>query len=197
MSSLLQPSHSLARLHLEETRNFYSMLLDWRIQNKSYSEMINLFVNYWRKLYQRDNEVTVYVGRWGDCALQDKRYLNYTKFKNKDRTKIVNLAIVRVKEEQDFVDNTLMKFVEVLHDLNMVDEKFYNEVKYGTDIPEAICLIKNGLSLNSALLLINKYQHFLDIDCCANTVKYLDGLVFEMEKNAENQIQIKEITTCI
>ena len=39
-------------------------------------------------------------------------------------------------------------FIEVFNDIKIIDESFYKKVKYGTDDPEAICMIKNGLSTN-------------------------------------------------
>lgn len=57
---------SLKRLENKEARNFYSMMFEWRVKNKSYAEMISLFVGYWHQLYKKDRNVMVYVGKWGD-----------------------------------------------------------------------------------------------------------------------------------
>ena len=107
------------------------------------------------------------------------------------------MAIVRIKEEQDFIDNTLVKYVEVLHDLDLIEEGFYAQIKYGTDNERTICLIKNGLSLSSAVLLIKKYGDHLQIDIQASTVVYGENLVAEMIKAKENQIQIYEVQSCM
>lgn len=55
----------LKRLENKEARNFYAMMLSWRMENKSYAEMIGLFVGYWRQLYQRDKDTVIYVGEMG------------------------------------------------------------------------------------------------------------------------------------
>ena len=47
-------SESLKRLENKEARNFYSMMFEWRVKNKSYAEMISLFVGYWHQLYKKD-----------------------------------------------------------------------------------------------------------------------------------------------
>ena len=60
---------SLKRLTRKEARNFYAMLFNWRASNKSYAEMINLFVGYWRHLLIRDKNAIIFVGRWGDVKL--------------------------------------------------------------------------------------------------------------------------------
>jgi len=92
---------NLKRLENQEAQSFYSMLLDWRAQNKSYSETISLFIRYWGNLYQRNQDSIIYVGKWGDIKRYGSNFAHYTKLKDKDRTKLVNLAIVRIKEEQD------------------------------------------------------------------------------------------------
>lgn len=47
---------SLKRLENKEARNFYSMMFEWRVKNKSYAEMISLFVGYWHQLYKKRQE---------------------------------------------------------------------------------------------------------------------------------------------
>ena len=190
-------AESLKRLENKEARNFYSMMFEWRVKNKSYAEMISLFVGYWYQLYKKDRNVMVYVGKWGDVKRPGSNVARYTKFVGKNRTQVVNLAIVRIKEEQDFIDNTLIKYVEVLHDLDLIEDRFYAQIKYGTDDERTICLIKNGLSLSSAMLLMKKYGEYLQIDIPASTVVYGENLVPEMIKAKENQIHIYEIQSCM
>ena len=190
-------TESLKRLENREARNFYSMMFEWRVKNKSYAEMISLFLGYWHQLYKKDRNVMVYVGKWGDVKRPGSNTARYTKFVGKNRTQVVNLAIVRIKEEQDFIDNTLIKYVEVLHDLDLIEDRFYAQIKYGTDDERTICLIKNGLSLSSAMLLIKKYGDHLQIDIPASTVVYGENLVAEMIKAEENQIQIYEVQSCM
>lgn len=186
-------SDNLRRLANNEARKFYSMMFAWRVGNKSYSEMISLFVGYWHHLYKRDHYVLVYVGKWGDIKPPGSVAAHYTRFVGKNRTQIVNLAIVRIKEEQDFIDNNLIKYVEVLYDLGLIEDKFYAQIKYGTDDDAAICLIKNGLSLSAATLLLKKYHRYLSIDTLAGTVAYSDNLIKEMINAQENHILICEI----
>lgn len=188
---------SLKRLENKEARNFYSMMFEWRVKNKSYAEMISLFVGYWHQLYKKDRNVMVYVGKWGDIKRPGSNVARYTKFVGKNRTQVVNLAIVRIKEEQDFIDNTLIKYVEVLHDLDLIEDRFYAQIKYGTDDEDAICLIKNGLSLSSSMLLIKKYNSHLQISIASSTVAFDSTLISEMEKKNENQILIYEVQNCM
>ena len=91
----------------------------------------------------------------------------------------------------------MIKYVEVLYDLGLIEDNFYAQIKYGTDNDTAICLIKNGLSLSSASLLLKKYRSYLNIDTVAGTVAYADNLVDEMKNAQENHILICEIQSCI
>lgn len=190
-------TEGLKRLENKEARDFYAMMFEWRVKNKSYAEMISLFVGYWHQLYKKDKNVMVYVGKWGDFKRPGSNVARYTKFIGKSRTQVVNLAIVRIKEEQDFIDNTLIKYVEALHDLELIEDKFYAQIKYGTDDEQIICLIKNGLSLSAATLLIKKYGDYLQIDIPESTVVYSDNLISEMIESGENKIQIYEVQSCM
>lgn len=190
-------NEGIHRLNNIEAQKFYSMFFDWRITNKSYSEMINLFVNYWRERYRLDNNCLVYVGKWGDKSLNDSHVNHYTLLKDKNRSQVVNLAIVRIKEEQDFVDNVLIKFVEVLKDADLLEGKFYSALKYGTENEEVICLIKNGMSLASAQLLLNRYKSYVDINTSESTVRFNHQVLDAMHENGENEIQIFEVSLCL
>lgn len=159
--------------------------------------MISLFVAYWKQLLEENEDAIVYVGKWGDTKRKGDIIPNYIKINGKTNVELVNLAIVRIKEEQYFIDNNLIKFVEVLHDFDLIDNGFYSQIKYGTNDERVICLIKNGVSLSSAMLLIKKYGDHLKVDVSASTVEYDENLISAMEKAKENQIRIHEILSCM
>lgn len=190
-------SESLKRLEHPEARKFYAMMFGWRAENKSYSEMIGLFVGYWWRLFQTNRDCIIYVGKWGDICRLGSTVPHYTRLRDKNRTQVVNLAIVRIKEEQDFIDNVLIKYVEVLHDLGFLEDTFYSKIKYGTDDERTICLLKNGLSLSSATLLLRKYLAHLTIDIRESTVLFDSTLIAEMKANQENDILICEVQSCM
>lgn len=190
-------SESLKRLEHSEARKFYAMMFGWRAENKSYSEMIGLFVGYWWRLFQTNRDCIIYVGKWGDINRLGSTAPHYTRLRDKNRTQVVNLAIVRIKEEQDFIDNVLIKYVEVLHDLGFLEDTFYSKIKYGTDDERTICLLKNGLSLSSATLLLRKYLAHLTIDIRESTVLFDSTLIADMKANQENDILICEVQSCM
>ena len=99
---------------------------------------------------------------------------------------------MRIKEEQDFIDNTLMKYVEVLNDLQMIDSTLYLELKYGTSNPEEIVLIRNGISLSLAKLLLEKYSDIVSVDILNDKISFSSDLIGRMSDHGENQILIYE-----
>ena len=189
-------NHGIKRLRNEEARKFYAMILNWRINNKSYSEMIASFVGYWNQPAVKNGE-PVFVGKWGDITYGEGKAPHYTRMKDKSYSEMVNLAIVRIKEEQDFVDNFLMKYIEVLNDLEILEEDFYLKIKYGTINENIIYLIKNGLSLSAATLLYKKYREYLNIDIQHNMIHFNESLIDAMNQNRENRVLIYEIENCI
>lgn len=197
LSATAADADKLSRLEKDEAQKFYSMLLRWRADNKSYSEMIMLFVGYWRTLFQSNPNAIIFVGRWGDLDAFGSHNTPYTALAGKTRSQVINLAIVRIKEEQDFIDNNIIRFVETLNDLDMLDEQFYKKIKYGTDDDDIICMLKNGLSLSLAKLLKDNYSQYIDIDISCSTVAFSGDLIAAMAANKENNILMYEVENCM
>ena len=137
------------RLQNKEARDFYSMILEWRTTGSSYKQMIRKFLGHWR------SRSIVYAGsRWGEITFDDqKRRQLYVDLTTKTEKEKINLAIHRIKEEQDYVDNNLIKYFEIFNDLGLINQDFYDRIKYGTSDKKMICLLKNGFSLDLAKAL--------------------------------------------
>ena len=156
-------NENLLRLRNSSARGFYSMFFDWRINQVNYQRMIGSFVRYWKAILKNEDDALVYAGRWGNVA-RSGHIANYIDLKALSEYEMINLAIVRIKEEQDFVDNNLVKFVEVVNDLNLLDHDIYNKVKYGTTDKLQIGLIRSGLSHIAANVLASKYIKYVTLD---------------------------------
>jgi len=154
---------NLLRLKNDAACAFYSMFFDWRINQVNYGRMIANFIAYWKKILQSGGDSAVYVGRWGTISREGEFIENYVDLKTQTDYELINLAIVRIKEEQDFLDNSLVKFLEVLNELNLVESDLYNKIKYGTTDETQMALIRAGLSHIAASVLTNKYKKFLTI----------------------------------
>lgn len=185
---------NIKRFEHKETRNFYKMFLDWRITNTSLSYMISSFMRYWKSiLLDNTKENDIYVGnRWGDKKREGYLEL-WTDISEKTESQLINLAIVRIKEEQDFLDNTVIKYIEVLHDMQLVEEELYLKIKYGTSDERIIVCLKNGISLSLAKLLVQKYLLFMIIDLKNDILQFREGVIEELEKKKENKILIQEL----
>ena len=183
---------NLERFKDEATRKYYSMFLSWRISAFPYNILVGKITGYWKDLISKNEDTLIYVGRWGDQTRNGGFRELWTDIKQKSDNQLINLSIVKIKEEQDFVENTLMKFVEVLNDLELISESFYLILKYGTDKEEEIILIRNGVSLALTKLLLSKYKKYLKFDKKENIIYWEKDLIDEMKKKHENQILIYE-----
>lgn len=188
---------NIMRLKDEKTRAFYKMFLKLKYEKIPFKLMISKFVAYWQ--YLRDSErmsPLVFVGKWGDEKRGGHKEL-WTDISKKSISELINLAIVRIKEEMDFVDNTFMKYVEVLNELELLDENLYMQLKYNTTNTKEMAFIINGYSLELAELIMGSYNNFLEIDEYNYTISIRRGIVDEMQTNNENAVLINEARNLI
>lgn len=188
---------NLLRFTNTAAANYYRMFLSWKLQSYPYKQMVSHTLGYWKSLIIDQKDTVVFVGRWGDISRGLSPAKLWTDVSTKNHAQLVNLAIVRIKEEQDFIDNTLMKFVEVLNDLQMIEPTLYLELKYGTSKLEEIVLIRNGISLSLAKLLMEKYSTLVSINIQSDKILFSPELIGHMKNQAENHILIHEALTNI
>lgn len=198
---LNENTDNLKRLEETPTQKFYAMFLEWRASGKSYCEMINQFIWYWDKKPKiNDKDYLIYVGEtWGELPspYYDKiGKLLYIDLRNKTEIQKINIAIIRIKEEQDFIDYRLIPYIEILNDLKLIEKTFYERIKYGTDDQRMIQMLKEGFSIELAKAIkdgnYNDYISFFD-----NAVNVTNGIIEEMKKNNENEILMFEIQSYI
>ena len=178
----------LRRLQEENAQTFYAMLIDWKIKGASYAEMIRNFLRYWEGMGSDE----VYVGKWGEIAREGSFRQSWVVIREKTHAEQVNLAIVRIKEEQDFVDNHLLKYVELLQDLGKLEEELYLKIKYGTTNQDKIRLMNFGVNSILAGKLIDNYSEFVDVQQDAGIVNLRLELIERMRQDGENEILVFE-----
>lgn len=190
----LQRSDDLVRLlEHDEARDFYTMFLDWRSRSEPFRRMVSHFVGYWSGL---DSEY-VYVGpRWGEVRYNGPREL-WVQVRTKTEAQLVNLAVVKIKEEQDFVDFRLLKYVEILFRLDLLDKSLYFRIKYGTDDEYLICLLRNGFSPELARLVKEHYRRLVSVDTRSNRVQVQPELPRRMVRDNQNDILAYEARTLV
>lgn len=173
-------------------RRFYTLFLSWRANNEPYKRMIGHFLSYWAQL---DGEL-VYVGTaWGEETYGGGFKRLYVDMYTKTRAQRINLAVAKVKEEQDFVDFNLIKYVEILASFGLVEGGLYNRLKYGTDDPYLICLLKNGCSPELSRLIRDDYGAHVQVNVVENTLHVEVSLAEAMVANGENDILVYEAET--
>ncbi|GAA4146278.1 hypothetical protein GCM10022216_31000 [Sphingobacterium kyonggiense] len=185
---------NIKRLQNAPARSFYSMILKWRSSSASYKEMIGSFLKYWSTL--TGDNLFVFIGeKWGE----EKRNITdfkelYVDLRKKNHSQRVNLAILKIKEEQDFVEFNLLKYIEIISELNLIEPEFYDRIKYGTSDKQLITLLKNGFSLElSKCITQNVYTRFVQINTESEEIIIKSEIIKEMEINSENIILIFEI----
>jgi hypothetical protein len=190
---LYEKSENIIRLkENEEARSFYSMFVNWRSQGAPYPLMITRFLSYWRKR-ESEGEALIYIGpKWGEETRGGGHQKLYVNILEKNEVQRINLAIAKIKEEQEFIDFNILKYMEILTELDLVDEGFYDQVKYGTSNKEIICMLKNGFSMELAKLLTTGYVQNLELNLEQDTVRYDSGLIDLMRQNEENDILVFE-----
>ena len=119
-------NRNIFRLQKKEAQAFYSMFLDWIMRSAPFNELIGRFLAYWGRLIRNKREALVFVGKWGDVTRGGHRPL-WIDLRQKSQTERVNLAIIKIKEEQDFVENIIVKFIEILNDSNLIEEDIYKK----------------------------------------------------------------------
>ncbi|WP_323587517.1 DEAD/DEAH box helicase family protein [Aliarcobacter butzleri] len=184
-------TENFKRLENDKAKSFYSMFLEWRTSGTSYNEMINKFIWYWDNVKE---DPYIYVGsRWGEIISPYKGgfrelYIDLSKKTPSDK---INIAILRIKEEQDFIDFNLMPYVEILNDLNLIESSFYDKIKYGTSDTKMIKLLKEGFSIELAKVIkTGLYDHYVNFE---NDLIVNSNIIQAMEENDENEILKFEI----
>ena len=183
--------NNLKRLREHEAQSFYKMLINWRIMGFTMKVMTDEMVGYWNTLREEQSRI-VYVGKWGDKTRGGHREY-WTDITEKNEYEKVNLAIVRLKEEYDFIDNEIVKYIEILYSLELIEESLYLKIKYGTDDKAKIALLNCGISSILSKLLQEKYSDVFEVDIDNSTVIFSENLVSKMLNNNENGILISEV----
>jgi hypothetical protein len=191
---LSEKSDNIVRIKNEDAaRKFYIMFIGWRIQGAPYPYMISRFLKYWERRIA-EGATEIYIGsKWGDIIRGGHQKL-WVNMNEKSETQKINLAIAKIKEEQEFIDFNILKYLEILRDLEFVDNSFYDQVKYGTSNVEIICLLKNGFSMELSKLLISTYKAYIELDVEQESVSYNQELINVMRHDNINDILIFEAT---
>lgn len=176
------------RLKNIDALKFYTMFLEWQSSGKSYPEIVNSFVNYWKNTKKKQIFIDTTFGevKRNNEYKSQKAYINIHEKTDKEK---INLAILKTKLELDYVDYYLLKYIEILNDLNLLTPTLYKKIKYGTEDDRIICLLQEGLSLDLSLILTKpEYSDIVCINTDTSEISITEALIPKMKENKVNDI---------
>lgn len=157
---------TLKRLKSVESRNFYERYIS-RMHKYSLKENIDDFFKFFKSTSNKE----FYIGSsYGDFAkststYKDSHFKVYVNLSTKSDKELINLAIVKLQMEENFVKYTLTKLVELMYEYTLISEQEYNLYMYGTEVRKNIELINFGLSPSLISKLDNDGQlEYISID---------------------------------
>ena len=122
---------------------------------KSLKEKVSLFAKY-LQLARRQPVSIMYIGNgFGEAdkrGNKDTQNKNYVDLKEKTNEELVNLAVIKIKLEEDFISFKLNKFFQLMLDYNIISLECYNNLIYGTNDDFKLMLAKQGMPIS----IINK-----------------------------------------
>ncbi|SER30121.1 DEAD/DEAH box helicase [Pedobacter rhizosphaerae] len=139
------------RISYPETRNHYENYITIS-QRKSLRENIIELVKYFQSRVEKNNVMFYFGESYGEKAYVSDEYNGekevYVDLSEKSFSELVNLAIVKLKLEDDFVAYKLNKFIVMMYDFNLISADDYHEYVYGTTDEKKISLSKIGLNVS-------------------------------------------------
>jgi superfamily II DNA or RNA helicase len=162
------------RLENAAARRFYKNYVKV-VQKRSMKQNIIFLYEYYKKEIDRGNIIHYFGTAYGEelspHAEVNNHRLDYLDLSGKSRTEIINLCIVKLKMEDDFVSFKINKVIVMLHDFNLLSDDEFHELVYGTTNQAKIELTKLGMSIS----LINRLEDddlldLLELDLYGNLV---------------------------
>lgn len=145
----------IKRLENQKAVNFYQYYIE-NFRNHSLQQNIRYEVAYF-KSKKESNDPYMYMGKsYGEVIRPGDQFgaKVYVDLRTKTNEEMVNLAIVKLKMEEDFLSYKFNRFVEVLYEYEVISEEEYNFTTYGTFEVFEIKLVKQGIPIH----LISKLQ---------------------------------------
>lgn len=150
--------YEIRRLKYKETKDFYKKFIQF--QKLQLKDRIKNEYDYFKSIQYNSEKNDFYMGiSYGEIAkvtedYPDSRYKVYVNLEKKSEKELINLAIVKIKLEDDFIRYKVNSFIQAMLKLEFITEDEYNEFIYGTNDESKLNLMKKGLTYN----LINKLE---------------------------------------
>ncbi len=151
--------HEIARLRNQYAIDYYEYYLSV-MRRRSLQQNIRYELEYF-KTRKTSKDPYVFMGpSYGEVYRPDDedRKILYIDLRRKNETEMLNLAIIKLKIEDDFLSYKFNKFVELLHEYNLITSAEYNFATYGTEDEFEIKLVKQGLPIHLVSKLTRDQQ---------------------------------------
>lgn len=151
--------YEIKRLKYIETKDFYKNFI--KMQKFQLKDRIKNQYGYFKSIQYNNEKNEFYIGKsYGEIAKITDDYKNnfnkvYIKLDTKTDKELLNLAIVKLKIEDDFINYKINGFLQAMLKMEFISQEEYNEIVYGTNDKKKLNLIKKGLTYN----LINKFEN--------------------------------------
>jgi hypothetical protein len=140
--------YEIKRLENNEARNYYeNFILVGR--KKSLKENITSQLEFFKKKANSDEPKMFFGGAYGEEDYNPNGHNKvFVNLRGKTDKKLVNLAVVKLKMEEDFISFKLNKLIVMLYDYSLIDIDDYNLYIYGTTDVNKIAMTKYGLNIS-------------------------------------------------
>ncbi len=143
--------HEFSRIQFPAAQKYYESYITVA-QKRALNQNINWLFEYFKKRIREDMPNTYFGSTYGEVSIDNGKgkysLPTYVDLTTKNDTELINLAIVKLKIEDDFVSFKLSKFIAFLYDYKLISLDDYNLYTYGTTNQKTIALTKIGLSVN-------------------------------------------------
>lgn len=172
----------ISRLINEKARNYYENFILNSQKNSLKQNIVSQF-QYFKDKAQSDDKLLYFGGAYGEVSYETGTYTQnanniYVDLSTKSDAELINLAVVKLKMEEDFVSFKLNRFIVMMYDYNVISLDEYNLYIYGTTDEHKISLTKYGLNIS----LISRLERD----------SQLSNLSFDTFNNLQGNSQFKE-----
>lgn len=157
--------YEIKRLAHKSTRDYYEYFIEISLK-QSLNDYIKSTYDYFKTRVNlsdsKDRKFYFWESYW-DVVYDSESYPNsvhkvYVDVKWKSDKELINLAVVKIKLEENFISFKLNKFIVFLYDYKLISEEEYNTYVYWTNNKEIINLINGWLNSNLVKRLQNDRQ---------------------------------------
>ena len=139
----------IERLKNADARKYYDFYLNV-MRSRSLQQNIIYESSYFEQRKDSSDPYIFMGASYGECSrLEDEPYKKwYVNLRVKTKEDLINLSIIKLKIEDDFLSFKFNKFVELLYEYQLITDDDYNLATYGTVDEQEIKLIKQGLPIH-------------------------------------------------